>query len=336
MLAARFYGPRDIRIEEVPDPVPGPGEAVVRVTVAGICGGDLHEYRAARQLYPTPYPRPAQGHELAGDVFAVGPGTEGVAPGDRVAVQPMLSCGECERCLAGRFALCPRLEHIGVARPGGFAELCVAPTENLYRLPDAVGYEEGALLDCTAVAVHALRRVPVPAGAHVAVLGTGAIGQAVAQLARLAGAGRVTVVGTRPGPLAAARLLGADETVDLGAGEAPPTGADVVYETAGGADQLERALAAAGPGGAGGIVGETFEPLEIDPARAMARELTIAFVWSHDGRSEYLRALDLAASGQVRLAPIVTHRYPLAELPEAFGVALDRARSGAIKVIVTP
>ena len=188
----------------------------------------------------------------------------------------------------------------------------------------------------TAVAVHALRRVPVPAGARVVVLGAGAIGQAVAQLARLSGAGRVTVVGRRPGPLAAARSLGADETVDLGAGEPPPENADVVFETAGGAGQVGRALAAAGPGGSIGIVGESFEPESIDPAGAMPRELTIAFVWSHDGRSEYLRALTLAGSGQATLAPIVTHRYPLAELSAAFEAALDRGRSGAIKVMVTP
>src|SRR3990170_2846831 len=335
MLAARFHGPRDIRIEEVADPEPGPGEAVVRVRAAGICGGDLHECRAGRQLYPTPYPRPAQGHELAGDVVAVGPGVTALDSGDRVAVQPMISCGECDLCRRGNTALCPHLEHIGVARSGGFAELCLAPAKNLYRLPPEVGYEAAALLDCTAVAVHAVRRVPVPTGAHAVVLGTGAIGQAVAQLARLAGA-RVTVVGTRPGPLEVARGLGADRTVDLGAGEQPPDGADVVFETAGGSGQLGRALAAAGPGGSVGIVGGRFEPEAIDPAGAMPRELTIAFVWSHDGRSEYLRALALTASGQVTLAPIVTHRYPLAELPAAFEAASDRARSGAIKVMVTP
>src|SRR3990172_12712093 len=106
MLAARFHGPRDIRIEEVADPEPGPGEVVVRVRAAGICGGDLHEYRAGRQLYPTPYPRPAQGHELAGDIVAVGPGGEGVSPGDRVAVQPMISCGACALCRRGGTALC--------------------------------------------------------------------------------------------------------------------------------------------------------------------------------------------------------------------------------------
>src|SRR3990170_7040734 len=106
MLAARFHGPRDIRIEEVADPEPGPGEAVVRVRAAGICGGDLHEYRAGRQLYPTPYPRPAQGHELAGDVLVVGRGVEALAPRDRVAVQPMISCGVCDLCRRGDRALC--------------------------------------------------------------------------------------------------------------------------------------------------------------------------------------------------------------------------------------
>jgi 2-desacetyl-2-hydroxyethyl bacteriochlorophyllide A dehydrogenase len=335
VLAATFLGPRDIRVEELPDPVPGPGEAVVRVHAAGICGGDLHEYRAGRQLYPTPYPRPAQGHELAGEVTAIGPSVETVVPGDRVAVQPMVSCGVCPACRADRQSLCARLEHIGVARPGGFAELCLAPAANLFRLPVEVGYEEGALLDCTAVAVHALARVPVAPGAAVTVLGAGAIGLAAAQAASHAG-GIVTVVGTRRAPLEVALSLGADRVVDLGAGEAPPRGADVVFETAGGVSLLERALAAAGPGGTIGLVGEAFDAQALPLVEAMTSELTLAFVWSHDGRDEYVRALDLAARGEVRLAPAVTHRYPLSELEIAFAAASERDRSGAIKVIVTP
>jgi 2-desacetyl-2-hydroxyethyl bacteriochlorophyllide A dehydrogenase len=333
--AATFYGPRDLRIEELRDPEPGPGEAVVRVCSAGICGGDLHEYRAGRQLYPTPYPRPAQGHELAGVVAAVGEGVERVVPGERVAVQPMIACGACRECGRGRFGLCARLEHIGVARSGGFAELCLAPSENLFRLPESVGDEEGALLDCTAVAVHALSRVPVQRGARVAVLGAGAIGLAVAQVAKLAG-GHVTMVATRRAPLDVAVAVGIDEVVDLGAGDDPPTGADVVFETAGGPTLLERAVAAAGPGGSIALVGEAFGPQSIDPAVVLPRELTLAFVWSHDGRSEYERALKLASRGDVRLAPSVTHRFPLSELVQAFETASDRARSGAIKVMVTP
>jgi 2-desacetyl-2-hydroxyethyl bacteriochlorophyllide A dehydrogenase len=335
MQAATFYGPRDFRIETVPDPMPASGEAVVRVSSAGICGGDLHEYRAGVQLYRIPYPRPAQGHEIAGTVVAVGPAVERVAPGDRVAVQPMISCGVCRECAAGRRALCERLEHLGVARPGGFAELCLAPAENLYVLPPEVSDDEGALLDCTAVAVHALARVPVEPGAKVAVLGAGAIGLAVAQLARLSG-GRVTLVATRRAPLEVAGALGIEDVVDLGAGEDPPRDADVVFETAGGPGLLSRAVAAARPGATIGLVGEAFEPQALELASVLPRELTLAFVWSHDGGSEYERALELAARGEARLGPAVTHRYPLSALGEAFAAASDKDESGAIKVVVTP
>jgi threonine dehydrogenase-like Zn-dependent dehydrogenase len=247
----------------------------------------------------------------------------------------MVSCGTCADCAAGRFALCAALEHIGVARPGGFAELCLVPEANLFPLPAGVGDEEGALLDCTAVAVHALARVPVAAGASVTVLGAGAIGLAVAQVAQLEG-GRVTVVATRAAPLEVALALGASHAVDLGAGEPPPVGADVVFETAGGPTLLERALAAVRPGGSIGLVGETFGPQPLDLGDAMARELTLAFVWSHDGRSEYQRALELATAGKAVLAPAVTHRYPLTQLDAAFAAASERERSGAIKVVVTP
>jgi 2-desacetyl-2-hydroxyethyl bacteriochlorophyllide A dehydrogenase len=335
MQAATFYGPRDFRIESVPDPVPGPKETVVRVHSAGICGGDLHEYRAGVQLYDTPYPRPAQGHEIAGTVVAVGAGVERIGVGDRVAVQPMISCGVCDECLANRRALCVRLEHIGVARAGGFAELCLAPAENLYVLPAEVGDDEGALLDCTAVAVHALARVPVAPGTKVTVLGAGAVGLAVAQIAKLSG-GFVNLVATRRKPLEIALELGIDHVIDLGAGEDPPTEADVVFETAGGPTLLKRALTAAGPGATIGLVGESFDSQRLEPASALPRELTLAFVWSHDGHAEYERALELAAHGDVRLSPAVTHRYPLSELDEAFAAASDKDRSGAIKVVITP
>ncbi|MEO7661797.1 alcohol dehydrogenase catalytic domain-containing protein [Gaiella sp.] len=336
MRASVFAGPRDIRVTDLSDPTPCDGEIVVSVRAAGVCGGDLHEYRAGRQLYATPYPRPAQGHEVAGEVLTVGPNVHTVSPGDRVAIQPMVSCGACSRCAAGRWALCEKLEHIGVARPGGFAEQCVAPATNAFPLPEHVSFDEGALLDCTAVAVHAFARVPIPHDTDVVVLGAGAIGLAIAQLARAEGAGRVTLVGTRPRPLEVARSLGIEATVDLGADEAPPTGAAVVFETAGGPDMLERALAAVEVGGTIGLVGESFDAQAFDPTAAMERELTIAFVWSHDGRDEFARALDLAASGAVVLAPAVTHHFGLDEIADAFATASDRGRSGAIKVMIRP
>ena len=254
--------------------------------------------------------------------------------GGRVAVQPMISCGVCDECLAGRHALCVRLEHIGVARSGDSPSSALHRPRTSTSSPE-VGDDEGALLDCTAVAVHALARVPVSPGSTVTVLGAGAVGLAVAQLARLSG-GAVTLVATRRKPLEIALELGIDDLVDLGVGEHPPTDADVVFETAGGPTMLDRALAAAGLGATIGLVGEAFDAQRLEPASVLPRELTLAFVWSHDGRAEYERALELTARGDVRLSPAVTHRYPLSELDEAFAAATDKDRSGAIKVIVTP
>ena len=216
------------------------------------------------------------------------------------------------------------------------AEQCVAPAANAFLLPESVSFDEGALLDCTAVAVHAVARVPILRGADVVVLGAGAIGLAIAQVARTEGAGHVTLVGTRPGPLDVALELGADATVDLGAGEPSPTGAQVVFETAGGPDLLARALAVVAPGGTVALVGESFDPQPLDLASAMERELTIAFAWSHDGRGEYAHALELVTAGAVALAPCVTHRFALDRIIDAFDAASERGRSGAIKVVVRP
>jgi 2-desacetyl-2-hydroxyethyl bacteriochlorophyllide A dehydrogenase len=326
-------------VETAPDPVPGAGEVVIRVRAAGICGSDLHEYRAGRALYAIPFPRTAQGHEFAGEVVAVGAGVDDLAVGDRIAVQPMIGCGACSWCAAGRFSLCARLEHLGVARPGGFAELCAVPRANAFGLPDAVPFEEAALLDCVAVAVHAVHRVALPIGSRVVVLGAGAIGLACAQLASAAGAAHVTIAARRPESLAVARSLGIDAVIDVRDDAYRDLQGDVVLETAGGSDAVERAVAVAGRAAAIGLVGEAFGPTAFDFQLAMERELTIAPCWSYDtwaGRSEFAAALDLVAAGRVRLAPAITHRFALEDIAAAFAAASDRGSSAAVKVLVEP
>ena len=338
MIASTFHGPRDIRLIEVAERSPAATDVVVRVRAAGICGSDLHEYRAGRQLYAFDYPRPAQGHEFAGEVIAVGSSVTDLVPGDRVAVQPMIGCGDCEACRAGRFSLCPFLEHLGVARPGGFAEQAHVPRANAFRLPDGVSFDEAALLDCVAVAVHAVHRVPVPAGASVIVLGAGPIGLAVVQVARAAGAGHVTVVGRHQRSLELAGALGADRVVDDAERDALSE-AEIVFQTGGGDGAIAQAASLLARGGTLGVVGESFSPAVIDPVRAMEWEQAIVFCWSYDtwaGRSEFGRALDLVASGRVQLAPTITHRRPLAELPEAYEDAADKARTNSVKVLVVP
>jgi len=342
MLAARFYGGKDIRVEEVPDPVPGPGEVLVRVRAAGICGSDLHGYRRGT---PGAAPR-TPGHELAGEVVALGEGVVGLAPGERVGGEPLVGCGHCAWCRSGDYHLCPELEHIGGARPGGFARYTVAPADRLYPLPPQVTCDEAALLDVLAVAVHALSRVPVAPGERVAVIGAGAIGLSIAQMAALSG-GMVAVLGRRDAPLRLAAqfpnvtgLRLQDEPVAAVRAWSGGEGADVVFEAVGGtADTLDLALHLAAPHGQVGAVGSFQEPQTLDVRVAMRGELSVSWVWSYARRGhrpEFAIALELLAAGALQAAPLITHRFPLERTAEAFAVAEDKRTYESIKVLVIP
>ena len=345
MKAARFYGGKDIRVETVPDPVAGPGQVLVRVRAAGVCGSDLHGYRVENAQ---PRPPRTSGHELVGEVIALGPGIIGLREGQRVAVEPLVGCGHCEYCLSGQYHLCAELEHIGGARSGGFAELAVAPQDKAYPLPDPLSFEAGTLLDVLACGVHALSRVPVRPGDHVAVIGTGAIGLGIAEMAALAGAGSVAVLGRREAPLRVAEKLAGAVGINVAVGdpvEAAMTwtdgrGADIVYEAVGGsANTLDLALSIAARGATIGVLGSFQEPQALDTGLALRRELTLAWVWSYarrGERTEYQIALDLLAQGKLQAEPLITHRFPLDRVADAFAAADNKADSNAIKVVVNP
>lgn len=349
MKAALFYGGANIRVQEVSTPEPGPGQALVRVRAAGVCGSDLHGYRRLDQVLDPPR---IKGHELAGQVAALGPGVEGLAVGQRVGVEPahLIACGHCRWCRRGDTQLCPELGQVDgqQVHSTGFAEYSLEAAEMCYPLPEALPVEQAAILDVYAVAVHAVHRVPVHPPDIVAVLGTGAIGLATAQMARASGAGRVIVIGRRAEPLALARELGCDATLDSSRVELAEAiqeltdgqGADVVYEAVGGkAPTLGQALEIAARGGRVGVVGAFDAPQALDPWLCMRKELSLHWVWSYgrwEGVPEFQIALDMLTTGTVDAAPLITHRYPLAEIGEAFAAADDKRRSGAVKVVVVP
>lgn len=344
MRAARFYGGKDIRVETIPDPSPRPNEALVAVGAAGICGSDLHGYRRSAAAGAPPR---TPGHELAGVVLALGPDAGGWAVGQRVAVEPLVGCGRCRYCLSGDYHLCPGLEHIGGARPGGFAELVAVPTDRLYALPDAISYDQASLLDVFAVAVHALTRVPVQPSERVVVIGAGAIGIAIAQAAAASG-GVVAVVGRRDAPLhiafETAGALGInsarEDPVAAVQAWSDGRGAEVVFEAVGGSgDTLDLALRLAAPHGRVGAVGSFQAPQSLDVRLGYRRELSLHWVWSyaHRGaRPEFAIALEMLERGQFKAEPLITHRYPLERIADAFAAADDRAASQAIKVLVIP
>jgi threonine dehydrogenase-like Zn-dependent dehydrogenase len=351
MKTAVFYGGPDVRIEEMATPRPAAGEVLVRVAAAGICGSDLHYYRGEDPWGSAVWPQ-RLGHELAGMVEEVGPGVTGFVPGQRVGIEPLhlLGCGVCRLCVRGDYHLCPRRGlHEGRRRgSAGFSQYDLAVERNLFPLPDPLPLEVASLADVYACAVHALHRAPVRPHDTVVVVGTGPVGLAVGQLARLCGARRAIVIGRRDEALALALAAGAaDEGInsrreDAGAAVLARTeglGAEVVFDAVGGRPSLDVALAATARGGVLVVLGACAGDVALPYREANRRELDLRWSSSYstwNGVREFQIALDLLAGGRLAAAPLLTHRFPLAAIGDAFRTAADRASSGAVKVLVEP
>ncbi len=351
MKAALFYGGKDIRVEEVPIPEPGPGEVLIRVRAGGVCGSDLHGWR---RIPPPDAPKVGResGHELAGEVVALGEGVSGFTVGQRVGIEPehLVGCGVCPACRRGDTHICPQRGVIRGERHGshGFSEYDVCVATNVHPLPENVSLDVAPLLDVYGCGVHAVNRAPIRAYTTAVVLGTGPIGMCTGQVVKASGAKRVIMVGTREAPLELAKAVGAaDEVVvnsqvdpvkailDLTGGE----GADAVFESVGGrAPTIVQAANMATPGGTICILGIFAEgPQELDTRAGYRKELTITWANSYsywNGRSEYQIALDLVSSGRVKAEPLITHHFPLERINEAFVAADDKRGSGALKVLV--
>ncbi|MGN5378182.1 L-idonate 5-dehydrogenase [Streptomyces lasalocidi] len=218
MLGCVIHGAGDLRVAELPVPVPGPGEALVAVRYGGICGSDLHYWRHGgvgdfRLREPM-----VLGHEVAGTVVSYGAGATGPAPGTTVAVHPATPCGRCPECADGRAGVCRDTRYLGSAArlphvQGGFAARVAVPAEQLRELPEGLGLRRAALAEPLAVALHAVRRAGDVTGRHVLVTGAGPIGCLVVAAAKAAGAARVTVTDLLPKALRYAAVAGADTLV---------------------------------------------------------------------------------------------------------------------------
>ena len=351
MKAAMFYGGKDIRVEEVSDPLLGPGEALIEVKAAGICGSDLHGYRVRPQQPPFPYPH-TSGHELAGVIAALGPGVMDLKVGDRVGIEPLhlIGCGKCRWCREGHCEACSTRGTVnGVLRhSSGFAELDVAPEGNCYPLPDDLSTEAASILDVYACAVHAVHRVPVRPSDTVAVVGTGPIGLSVAEAYRALGARQVIVCGRREAILAKAKEIVADQVINSAQVDAVEAvkelthgeGANVVIEAVGGrASTFANALRMVARNGTLGIMGMYTVPQALDCQEAYRKQMQITWINSYstwDGVSEFKIAMEMMISGKFRPLQIITHRFPLDEIAAAFAAADNKRESGAIKVLVIP
>jgi len=218
MKALRWYGPKDLRIENIEEPKVLPGKVKLKVEWCGICGSDLHEYVAGPIFIPNEVPHPitgekppiTMGHEFSGQVVEVGEGVTKFKPGDRVVVEPIYACGECETCKQGYYNLCPKMGFLGLSGgSGGFSEYVVADDFRVHKIPDSVSFEQGALVEPAAVALFAVRQSKLKAGDKAAVFGTGPIGLLVIEALKVAGASEIYAVELSPERKQKAAELGA-------------------------------------------------------------------------------------------------------------------------------
>lgn len=337
--AATLYGPGDLRLVARDLGPLAPGFVRLRFGAGGICGSDMHYFRHARIgdfIATSPL---VLGHEVAGIVEAVGPGVTGIAPGTRVAVNPSRWCGSCPRCREGRRNLCENIYFMGSASKtphmqGGFSTRFDATPAQCVPVPDHVPLEAATLAEPLAVCLHAVNRARV-SGRSVAIIGAGPIGLLTLLAARIKGAAATTMLDIAAAPLAFAGRLGADRVVDLSAGPAALAegpAPDVVIECSGAPAALTTAIGWVRRGGTVVLVGS----LPAGPTGApmnpvMAKEIDLLGSFRFD--DEFAEAVALISAGTLDVLSIVTGTRPLAEVTDAFALALDRSES--VKVVLT-
>jgi threonine dehydrogenase-like Zn-dependent dehydrogenase len=313
--AARYFGPRDVRIEEVPEPLAARGEVVLDVLRNALCGTDSAEWLHGPHLIPVGAPHPGSGrraplvmgHEFVGRVAALGDGVESLAIGQRVVCGAGVSCGVCEWCLTGRTNLCARYYTLGLHADGGLAEQVATPASICRLVPDSVSDDAASLAQPLAVALHAVGRAGVSDGAAVAVIGVGGIGAFVVAAAAARNAARIVAVDVDDERLETARLLGATDMVDARAVDVTAAirertggeGAHVVIEASGAPPSPETALESTRRGGRVVLVGLQAAPREIDLFAFTVREVELSTSLAHVCSVDLPAALELLDTGGI-------------------------------------
>ena len=349
MQALRFHAARDLRIESVAEPpAPGPGEVRVRIASCGICGTDLHEYVAGPIVTPVePHPLTGAqnpqilGHEFAGEVTAVGPGVTRVAGGDRIAIMPLAYCGNCAYCRRGLQHLCMTMACVGLSHPwGGMAELATVAEYQVVRLPEGVSYQQGALIEPTAVAAYGVERAGVGPGDRVLVTGAGPIGALAALCARAAGASAVYVSEPSPARRARAEALGVATVLDPTEIDVPVflrdrcdgLGVDVAIECSGHPNGFSAAIRSLRRRGTLAQTGLFVGEASVEPMLWALNDLTIVGTWCY-WVYDFDRIVSQIAAGALPVERIVTSSVTLDAAPEAFA-RLASGTADEIKVLV--
>lgn len=340
MKASFFLGKEKFEVREMELPHAGPGEIVVKNMVCGVCGTDVHIYHGEPGSADV-NPPVVLGHEYSGEVVELGEGVGSLQVGDHVTVDPNIYCGECEYCRNGKKQLCPSMRAIGVTQNGGFEEYSVIPAAQAFRLDPKVPFEAGAMAEPVACCLHGIDLAGIRPGEVVCIVGGGAIGLIMLQLAKLSGAARLVLSEPNEKRRQVALNLGADAAIDPTQPGAEGSfkkalgqdGADVVIECVGNNAAVKSAFQFARKGATVVLfsvpkVDATFDLPLFDVYK---KELTIK--GSFVNPDTHARAVSLINSGKLDFSSIITHSFGLNQLPEAIAMQMS---SESIKVVVRP
>ena len=350
MKALRIHGNKDIRLEDIPGPILGDGEARLRITNTSICATDIEEWQYGPLWTQHDGPNPISGqemplvlgHEISGHVAELGEGAIGLSVGDRVVVNNVRTCGTCFWCIRGSQATCDSMCVAGLSADGGLAEYMTWPASHLLKLPDNVSDREAPLIEPATVAVHAVRRSGVKVGDNVAVIGCGTVGLLTMQAFRAAGA-RVIAVDVRELSISLAKELGADETINASDSQAHHhllgmtggIGPDIVAETAGASETPNMAIEWTRPGGKTVLVGIYSATPKFDFNKIVGPEKTvIGSVAASPG--DMAATVQLLANGKLSVKELISAIVPLDRVIEDGFERMLRPEKDVFRILVAP
>jgi len=331
-----------LELADLPKPVPGEREVLIRVAACGICGSDVHGYdgSSGRRIPPI-----VMGHEAAGRIAGMGSGVQGFREDERVTFDSTIFCGACKHCARGEINLCDNRQVLGVScgdyrRAGAFAEFVVVPSRVVHRLPDSLPFAEAALLEAVAVAIHGVELSGAAAGDTALVVGAGTIGYLTAAALRVAGCSRVFVADVDATRLKMVERTGVKTILtsgdDLVAKVLELTGGagvDVVIEAVGRNETVQASIGSVRKGGCVTLVGNISPEVTLPLQKVVSRQIRLQGSCASAG--EYPKAIELLASGAIDVKPLLTAIVPLEEGPAWFE-RLHAREANLIKVVLTP
>jgi (R,R)-butanediol dehydrogenase / meso-butanediol dehydrogenase / diacetyl reductase len=347
MKAIRWHARRDVRYEDVPEPVPGPGQVKARIHYSGICGTDLHEYAAGPILVQTkPHPVSGKmapvilGHEFAGKVVELGEGVTKFKVGDRVTGDCFWTCGKCYYCVRNMPSLCLSLCATGYDVDGCFAECLVAPDYTFYKIPDGITDEIGALTEPLEVAFHAVRRGRFQVGETACVLGAGPIGCGIVLAARAAGASKIIVIEPSKLRREAALQMGATASIDPTKGDLRKNireitgepGPDFAFDCIGSRDSIDSAVSLVRKAGTAVIVGLFNENSSISSSELVLQEKNVVGVSAYAHEAGFI--LDMIARGTFNPEKLITGKISLKDTVEKGFEELLNNKEGHLKILL--